>query len=305
MNDFLNVDIRTIIAVPNRRKPVMIECPWHDDPLGSLAVYADHGYCYGCWKYLRRYEMAAYLLGVWDGKPETVDAAIQKARKKIKHVKPYVQPTATQRPPQELDPAIPGTFHRYLLSKPDDLAFFQEWRGYSIDSIRKFQLGYTGTHFTIPVYSLSGDVRSIRYRIDPRIPAASDGSKYEGLNGRNEAQLFSLPSFAGLTEVSSLYVVEGEYDDIAGDQLGLCVATITNGAGRIADTFLDSWRRLNISVRQWVIATDQDEAGERAAWELAKSLPSPVRARWSGKDMNEYMHAGGDASSIRLEPVRH
>src|SRR5690348_2939701 len=65
------LDLRTLTGQQVRgNQPVMVECPWHNDTDASLMVDADHGWCFRCEKYVRRYAMAALLLGLWDGVPE-------------------------------------------------------------------------------------------------------------------------------------------------------------------------------------------------------------------------------------------
>ena len=41
----------TLPRAPDGRSPVMARCPFHDDRNPSLAVYADHAYCFSCCQY--------------------------------------------------------------------------------------------------------------------------------------------------------------------------------------------------------------------------------------------------------------
>lgn len=295
------VDLRALTGAKGNRT-VFIQCPFHNDTENSLFVDSDHGYCFGCKRYVRRYAMAALLLGLWDGKPETELSAVRTVIGRLE--------TGTIAFPSSVHGVVQGrqyndnevaqmaaTFHRYLMAS-NELEFFKTWRGYNERTIEQYQLGFTGTHFSIPVRGVSGAIRTIRYRAHPLLRGVP---KYEGLAGRNEPQLFSLPHVErSATDARELWVVEGEYDHIATVQLGGWCVTITNGAGSL-DALPKQFARLNLSVDRWVLATDQDESGEEAAWKIAQQVPHAYRAYWSvGKDMNDYMKAGGDLGSVDL-----
>lgn len=291
------VDLRTIIGRPRGNSPILVACPCHNDPAASLAVYADHAYCYGKRRYFRRYESAALLLGLWDGKPETVEQAVYRVRPmlgKIKIALPQPEKSSAVKP---IDPALADTFHRYLLASPDALCYFKQWRGLTDATIDEFKLGWTGTAFSIPVFGLGGELVGMRYRADDRL--RMDTPKYSGLSGHNTATPYSL---VNIEDSEDLWVFEGELDSIVGHQLGLPSATMTNGAGslaRLPGLLKDS----GLNPRRWVLATDQDEAGEQAAWELKQQLGSAaVRARWDSnyKDISAFHVAGGTRKDIRL-----
>lgn len=320
------LDLRELIGRKYRgEQPVLVTCPFHNDTDASLAVYPDHGHCYSpaCTQghFVRRYAMAAYLLGLWDGRQGTELEAVRELQGKWRAgvlIPPSSAVTmgsggGVLRPETVSDDEVACmtmTFQRYLFSGSTIdtytgvpiLQTLKDWRGYSERTIRDFRLGWTGTHFSIPVFSVSGATRTIRYRAHPLLRGLP---RYEGLAGRNEQQLFSLPHVErGATDARELWVVEGEFDHIATVQLGGWSVTVTNGAGSF-DTLLDQFARLSLNVRRWILAMDQDEAGEEAAWKLSQHLPNAYRADWSvGKDMNEYMLAGGDLDSIHKKRIK-
>lgn len=321
------LDLRTLTGQQIRgSQPVMVECPWHNDTDASLMVDVDHGWCFRCEKYVRRYAMAALLLGVWDGKTHAngrvyedasiaeLDAVrIVKAKFEIGAI---IVPSSTvlggkhrvvqQYTDEEVESAA-RTFHRYLMSdRATDasgvsmLEFLKGWRHFNERTIRNYRIGWTGSHFTVPVPSLSGTAWSIRYRSHPVYRGVS---RYEGLVGRNAPCLFSMPHVARGSG-RELWAVEGEFDYLSTVQLGGWAATVTNGARSIVG-LPEQIAHLNIVVERWVIATDQDEAGEQAAWEIARQVQNPYRAYWSvGKDMNAYMKAGGDLGSTIIVPYQ-
>lgn len=293
----IKVDLRSLVGEPKSTHPILVSCPCHPDPSASLAVYADHAYCYAMRRYFRRYESAALLLGVWDGKPETVGDA-------VKTVRPLLGKARLEAPKKHihtkhLDQSLADTFQRYLLACPRDLGFFKSWRGLNDKTIHELKLGFTGSHFTIPVFGWGGELLGMRYRMDPRSP--SDGPKYSGVSGYNSAQAYSIKTIRRGAWLE-LWVFEGEYDAAVGHQLGLPSATITNGAGSLIK-LPEMVLKAGIRPHRWCIATDQDEAGDKAAWELKQLLgSSALRAHWAEKykDITEFNKAGGTHKDILL-----
>lgn len=286
------IDLRRLIDSDlYEDKPVMLPCPLHTDPSASLAVYEDHLYCYGGCGYFRRYAGAALLLGLWNGEPETELEAVRAVKSRLPSSSSSENAVVT-RPPRPLDPHLPDTFHRFLLSDTPTLKYFMEWRGLTYQSVERWKLGWTGTHFTIPIYSQEGLV-SVRYRRDDRLYDGEDTPKYQGVRGHNGVLVFDMRRLCQLLQ--EVWIVEGEYDAMVGEQLGATTFTLTNGAGRLATLP----ERLGVQPLRWVIATDQDEAGEKAAWELHRLLGSKAeRARFAGKDLSEFAKRGGKLADI-------
>ena len=317
------VDIRLAVGQPHGNTPIKIICPLHkerlgvEDKIGSLAVYRKNCHCYGCGFHVtRRYAALSLLLGYWDGHGNENSDAVRLAVKRIDltkytnksvHVK---QPTSFMPPPP--DPYAALAFHKYLLhygwgrDGMGPLDRLMCTRSLSIDTIRRHLLGYTGSHFTIPVYDVSGSLLTIRYRADDLFTDNSDPAfrKYDGTWGYNTAFLYPMPTLLGLSEVEDLWIVEGELDAVSANQAGLLTLTVTNGAGQlehILDMIVDElpW----LQVHRWIIATDIDAAGDEAARKLCALLGSrAVRARWSfGKDLCDYFAAGGKTDGIWYE----
>lgn len=298
----IEVDLRTIVGTPRGNNPIMVACPCHEDPAASLGVYSDHVYCFATRRFFRRYESAALLLGLWNGRPETVEQAVKMVRPKLSSIQVQRPIQVSSAVPKPIDKHLADTFHRYLLSSSEALAFFKSWRGLTEETIAEFNLGWTGSHFTIPVPgdSRGGPLYGIRFREDPRVP--TDGPKYSGFSGRNARRLYSMRCLVDLERAGSVWVFEGEYDSQVGWQLGLPSVTMTNGSGSLLElpTLL---KDVGLKPARYVIATDQDEAGEQAAWELCKQLGSAaVRARWdsSYKDISAFHVAGGTVQDIHL-----
>ena len=313
------IDLRLAIGKPNEG-PLKMTCPprihktriGQEDDRGSLAVYSDHLHCFGCgWHTTRRYASLAFLLGVWDGLGSENSLAVKEA---VRRIKPRLPEFVTGKPaavkkyvPPPVSPYDAEAFHQYLLYyRKDKLRELQETRGLSLESIERYKLGYTATHFSIPLFDLYGNIHAIRYRADEAVVDTSDRNyrKYEGTWGYNEPFLYSVPALRGVRFVPELVIVEGEFDVIAACQAGMLAITITNGAGQIAR--IPELLPPGLRVGRWVVAVDQDGAGEEA---YRKLIHSPVlldqevvRARWyPGKDLTDYFVGGGKREEIWLD----
>src|SRR6266567_198822 len=172
----LEVDIRLAVGTPVGNTPVMLICPFHDDRVGSLAVYRDNCNCFGCSYHLkRRFAALAFLIGAWNGvgseESERVRRAVVSITPRLHEfvgTAPAKVNTWTPPPISDYDVEL---FHSYLLrykrNRLEDELIGR--RGYDIETIKRFRLGHTGSHFTIPVPNLDNGYKSIRYRADDGI----------------------------------------------------------------------------------------------------------------------------------------
>jgi hypothetical protein len=311
------IDIRLAVGEPQGDGPIKTICPVHEERLGeeddtgSLAIYRDgHIHCFGCFFHLRRrYSSLAFLLGEWDGRGSENGPEASAAVRRIKARLPeFVNGRSNQSQfvPPPPDPYAVEAFHHYLLRRPDRLRELRRMRGLTLETIQAFRLGYTGTHFTIPVPSVAGGIYTIRYRTDDSIADRNEPGyrKYEGSWGRNLPMVYPLSVLGGIHAVEELWITEGEFDALVNNQAGNMTLTVTNGSGslaRLPEMLFDQFP--NLTVNRVVIATDLDAAGEEAAEKLsvgfaAYGVPS-VRARWSpGKDLGEYYASGGSREEI-------
>lgn len=303
----IEIDLRTVVMPDVRGSgPVMVSCLLHDDPASSLAVYHDHLFCYGGCGFIRRYAGLALLLGIWDGKPETEQDAVWELKRRgdleqIALVSPVVKQVKAKKQ-QKLDTSAVDTFHRYLLASPDTLEYFKSWRAISEEAIVEHRLGWTGSHFTLPVYDTRSSLISLRFRRDERIN--TDQNKYSGTMGSNGTWLYDQTALCETVRVA--WVFEGEYDRIVARQqlgrgTGVIPVTLTNGAGQL-QKLPEMLAEIGVYPEEWVVCSDQDEAGEKAALGLIKLLgTSARRAYWPvGKDLTEFTKAGGSIHDMVL-----
>jgi len=310
----LEVDIRLAVGTPVGNTPVMLICPFHDDRVGSLAVYRDNCNCFGCSYHLkRRFAALAFLIGAWNGvgseESERVRRAVVSITPRLHEfvgTAPAKVNTWTPPPISDYDVEL---FHSYLLrykrNRLEDELIGR--RGYDIETIKRFRLGHTGSHFTIPVPNLDNGYKSIRYRADDGIldKDEPDFRKYEGTWGHNQPCLFPLSSLRGVRTLEALWITEGEYDAISVIQAGDTALTVTGGVGNCAKV-VQMIAALGIQVDRWVIAVDQDNAGNVASDKLMRKLydtgEKATRARWDTfKDLTEYYGAGGKRGDVWYE----
>lgn len=322
------VDVRTAVGLPYYgEQPIKLNCPAHihkartgqTDDKSSLAVYRHNIHCFGCDFHIkRRYAALAFALGLWDGIGDENSAEVGRIigplRLKLEKYRERTGVADVSQFVPKLDPYMWESFQQYLFRYKEDRLVDELMvrRGLSVETIRSYGLGHTGTHFSIPVFLESGELYSIRFRSDEEVTDrnAEDSRKYEGLWGRNQPTLYPMQALNGLTEVEELWIVEGEFDAISSNQEGNVTLTITNGAGnisKIVEMIADQFPTLLVGV--WVIATDQDGAGDRAAESILKVLSESgqigVRARWDGyKDLTDYYASGGNRNGVHYEQGR-
>src|SRR6266704_2314229 len=278
--------------------PVLVTCPFHNDEEASLAIYIDHGYCFGCKQFIRHQAGLALLLGWWNGNPSTELEAVNRVRPYLnmpefqvgsrRSTREYDKPVEKKAEP--LDPTAPGTFQRYLYHKGfnHDL---QRLRGYSDATVRRFGLGHSGTHWSIPVYDANNALVSLRFRADERFTGREE-PKYSAVKGHNPTVLYPLHL---VQPCNTVWVCEGELDAVTVNAWGVTCLTLTNGAGQLSKLPAMLLSTVGWRVDEWIIATDIDEIGEETAYKLKMLLNgTSKRAVWeTGKDLTEFKLAGG------------
>lgn len=318
------VDVRLAVGEPIGSQPIKMTCPSHihrarigqDDEKGSLAVYRSNVHCFGCGFHIRRrYAAIAFLLGLWDGVGDEesfeVGYRVREAKKRLPEFINKRRMQERQPEPEPFTPYIDLAFHQYLLAcKQDRLVDeLMTKRGLTIETVKERRLGHTGTHFTIPVYTVEGSLVTIRYRADEAVcdTNSSDYRKYEGTWRRNDPVLFPLPVLRGVRAVEELWIVEGEFDAIVSNQEGNATLTVTNGANALVNIVgMVLFGLPQLDVNRFVVATDQDGAGDAAASAVLSILSDlgmdGVRARWrNAKDLTEFYSFGGSKKGIWYE----
>jgi hypothetical protein len=282
----------------------------------------------------RRYEALAYLLGYWDGLDSSrAYGAAMRARDRAGEFLAKVRPERVEEELVPLSGKLADAHHAYLETWKTDRrdAYLIKARGLTRHTIRLGNLGYDTTRFTIPVYTATGLLHTLRYRLDPAYdmrdrenPLDRGAPKYSGIRGRNQPVVYpanllqawcdgatwirealpSLPPTPYVNRYGEVWVVEGELDALRLWQEGIPTITITNGAGQVrklANLLIQQFP----SIKRVVVAVDQDAAGYAAQTELVEAcdkvgLVSTV-AYWPiewGKDMTEVLVGGHSIRDI-------
>ena len=149
--------------------------------------------------------------------------------------------------------------HHRLLKDKALLKWIHEFRGWSDETIKKFQLGYDGERVTIPIYQ-NGECVNLR-RYSPKKGAAVKMLSYQP--GYGSSKLFPEENLKG----EIIVLCEGEPDAILLCQLGYFAMTTTSGAGN----WKSSWNKLFDGKIIYVLY-DIDQAGREGANLVCKHL---------------------------------
>jgi len=245
-------------------------CPFHNDKnTPSLVIYNDHMHCFGCGKHLNAVSFIMEYLNLSFG--ETM---------RWFHDKMGTLPTL---------PKINNT-HTYTGSlRPIDNSIITYWnqlanRDYyhqrllTDETIDFFQLGWSGTAHTIPLWEGKpgeSDVLNVKYRRH-----GSGKPKYWGDVGRNQPRLFN----RWVLDISNEIVIFlGEFDAILGYQDGL--STVSPTGGQLS--WQHQWNKLFNGHTVYVVPdVGEKAAGYRIVSELGAKLCLYPEGDWT--DYTDY-----------------
>jgi hypothetical protein len=149
-----------------------------------------------------------------------------------------------------------------LLASRQQLRVMREKRGYTKETIEKFQIGWDGERFTIPVRGRGDELLNVR-RYNPSAKQGKDKMKSWAV-GTGNRQLFGADI---LNTSDTVIITEGEPDCIIGRQHDL--PTISHTAG--ASAWDERWNE-QFEGKIVYICYDCDDAGRRGARRVARSL---------------------------------
>lgn len=156
-----------------------------------------------------------------------------------------------------------------LLSSSVLMKPMREKRGLTVETIERFQIGWDGWRYTIPIYDKAGVLVNVR-RYDPEAKTGKDKVKSWGDGGWGTGRLYGYDTLAEHNEV---VISEGEMDRIIGQQFGLPTVTHTSGA----NTWLPEWTP-EFEGKVVFICYDRDTAGEAGANKAAIAIAKVAEA---------------------------
>lgn len=184
-----------------------------------------------------------------------------------------------------------------LLASRQALNYLREKRGFTRETIEKFQIGWDGHRYTIPVRDKANALVNVR-RYDPRAKQAKD-KMVSWAAGTGTRRLYGVDI---LSVSDTVIITEGESDMLIGRQKDL--PTITHTAGAIA---WDPRWNSEFEGKVVYVCYDCDDAGRRGARKVQRNLEKfakevhvislPLRGK--GDDLTNYfVDQGFEASDF-------
>lgn len=236
-------------------------CPFHDDKDPSLTVNPETGvfHCKGCKATGSPFDFVMQR--------ENVDFATAFARVRQFAGLEDLRTTPSGEELPEIPESMIAARHQQLVGSIQRMEWLQQARGLSEETIRRYEIGWDGDRYWIPVRDENRRIVNIR-KYKPNAPNPKfkiinhTTGKGEGKTGYGKMRLYPLP-------VPPEFVVytEGEWDTLIAIQNGFPAITSTAGAGH----FNPAWRPLFMG-KTVVIVGDNDQAGKDGALSIARHL---------------------------------
>jgi len=266
-------------------------CPFHPDKeTKSLVIYDDSAYCFGCQGYWDCIDFVKAILPTdFRGAIEWLSmnySSLPRRRYETTSKNDYIMP-------------IPQRTINYWHSLLNNEArqYYND-RKLSSTTIEKYQLGWHGSAYVIPVWEgepQNSLVYGVRFR-----QANGNGPKYWGLPGRNQPRLFNKWTLDGAKDA---YIFMGEFDALLAWQDGLNAVSSTAGK----HTWLASWNKLFKDVERIYVVPDTGEA--TAAYNIASMFIGRATVHsfpvGGPKDYTEYRQAGYSVGTFLEEIIQH
>lgn len=170
-----------------------------------------------------------------------------------------------------IDESVVEEYHQRLLKMlPTDQGlqeYLHKKRGYTIDTIKKFKIGWGDKrNLVVPIYS-GGVCVNFKMKSDPTIPGGSKGMY--SISGRGKKRLFNAQVLQAKTkkDTERIIICEGEWDCMLLDQYGYSAVTSTGGAL----SFDESWIPMFTKFDKIYVCLDNDtnNAGQKGVKKIA------------------------------------
>lgn len=154
-----------------------------------------------------------------------------------------------------------------LLKSAERLRYLRDKRGLTKKTIERYQLGWDGQCYTIPVYDAEGLLVNVR-RYDPHAKEARNKMR-SWAQGTGQRRIYGHET---LEEFETVVLTEGEWDRLIGLQYGLPAVTQTGGA----TSWDNSWNSF-FEGKVVFICYDCDDTGRRGARKVQAALKNFAR----------------------------
>lgn len=184
-----------------------------------------------------------------------------------------------------------------LLSADAHLAALMNERGFSVETIKKWQIGWDGQRYTIPVRDEDGEIVNVRRY---KMKAGLKEQKMLNIPGHGTGRVFRPDLLAVHDEI---VLCEGETDCILLNQSGIPTVTHTSGAS----TFKAEWVPL-FKDKIVFVCYDNDDGGAKGSAKVARMLAKVAKAVYivkipintKGADVTDYLvNEGNNAEDFR------
>jgi hypothetical protein len=161
--------------------------------------------------------------------------------------------------------------HARLLASESMMEWLGTRRGFSRETVQRWQLGHDGRRYFIPIRDEVGRVVNIR-RYDPNA-RQSNFKMISWREGYGGARIWPFESIERAATGAPILLLEGEMDTLLALQLGFNALTVTGGAG----TWRSEWNTMLAGRDVWV-CYDIDAAGRAGALRIAHELSRIARS---------------------------
>lgn len=260
----------------NRRgQELKASCPFKDlhenssDNTPSLTVSVDRGvyFCQTCHSKGNVHTLFKLLYGL------TNEEAWFKLGDELRISRP--DSTVPTRP--DIDMGLITYYHNALMNLTGPIQdVLVDRRGYTRETLKRFQLGWDGERITIPIFDeFNGLVNFRRYKWN----STDDQWKvlnYEDSLGNTygEVRIFGIENLLD-ESIEEIVWCEGETDRILAEQYGFPAACPTSGAG----SWRPEWTRYFRNKKRVYVLQDNDLAGRNAAQKICEKLYRVTEAR--------------------------
>jgi hypothetical protein len=234
-------------------------CPFHSDsrPSFSLNLHRGVGYCFSCPK--DKGHTLDDTIAALEGKSTRQAHSMLRGEGVYENPKKEVKLSKEERASScgiKLEQI--GMWHETLMQNASMTGEIISATGWTSETLRRFNIGYDGSYFTIPNI-VNGVVVNVKY-----YKPSAKTNKYKGVEGANENRVWPLEH---LSKEGTVWLMEGEKDCILANQCGMNAVTFTGGAGSVPMEYIGRFKGRDVN-----IVYDIDPPGKEGALAASTQL---------------------------------
>lgn len=196
-----------------------------------------------------------------------------------------------------IDPEIALRWHHDLLELGGStLDFLLNERALTMEAIKRFQIGWNGERYSLPIYDEKYNLVNIRLYTRMPVDGRQKVLNYRDENGNTygRVRLYGIENI--LQESDYVVIAEGELDRVCCEAHGIPAVTSTAGAG----SWERAWNPLFKNVKRVYACYDNDSAGVNAGAKILRRLSGLTDVyilQWPSDfpqkgDITDYFHMG-------------